>query len=95
MEIKARLQHEGIFFSRNCPLIVDEIEHYRKDPNSSDEFAAVKSNDHILDGTRYVAMERLWTPEGEVSEPEPDEWTPGTAPPAEWFDRSPTGIGLI
>lgn len=93
LEVKRRLQHgPGLLVSHNCPEIASEFRRYRKDPKSADEFAAVKKDDHLLDALRYVVMERMWTPPGDSGpDPLPDEWTPGTGPPAEWFDRSPDG----
>lgn len=91
LEVKRRLQHQGLFVSRNCPALASEFRRYRKDPNSSDEFKAVKKDDHLLDALRYVCLGRAWTVPGEEYSPEPERWTPGTAPSAEWFDQEPTG----
>lgn len=86
LEVKARLQHEGLYVTRDCAALDDEFENYRRDDKSADEFAAIKENDHLLDALRYVCMERLWTTEGEPVDDTPEVWQPGTAPPAEWLD---------
>jgi hypothetical protein len=60
LEMKARLQHGSLLVSRDCPTLIREFERYRRDPNSADEFAAVKTFDDLLDATRYAVMSRVW-----------------------------------
>lgn len=88
LEVKRRLQHgPGLFVSKDCPAIALEFARYRRDPNSQDEFAAVKKDDHLLDALRYVCLGRAWdAPNSSEPEPYGDRWKPGTAPPPEWFD---------
>ena len=61
LEVKRRLQQHTLVVSDACPNLIREFGRYRKDPNSADEFAAVKKDDHLLDALRYVCMERAWT----------------------------------
>lgn len=60
-EVKRRLQHKGLAVSRDCPTLIWEFGRYRKDPSSSDEFAAVKRDDHC-----FVAGTLIRTERGEV-----------------------------
>jgi hypothetical protein len=68
MEMKRRLQvkdHEGtpsptLVFSRDCPGAIKEMERYRRDVKSKDEFAAVKEEDDRIDSARYAIMARTW-----------------------------------
>lgn len=87
LQVKRRLQHEGIYVSKECHNLLWEISEYRRDPKSQDEFAAIKENDHLVDALRYVCQERPWVslstpPAGSYS-----DWQPGQAPPADWFEQ--------
>lgn len=61
LEVKRRLQKQGFSISRECPRAIWEFGRYRKDPNSSDEFAAIKVDDHC-----FVAGTLIVTDRGEV-----------------------------
>jgi phage terminase large subunit-like protein len=69
LEVKRRLQQKTLFVSEECDRLLWEFPRYRKDPNSRNEFDAVKQNDHELDALRYALMSRAW---GSTS-PEPPE----------------------
>ena len=77
--------------------VVDRVvARYRRDPSSSDEFAAVKKDDHLLDALRYVCLGRAWNAPGD--DPEPSDrkpWTPGTAPSAEWLEGANDQTGAL
>lgn len=90
-EVKRRLQHEGIRISSDCQTLIWEMKQYRRDPKSSDEYAAVKENDDLCDALRYVLMSRPWAIH---TAPAPaEEWSPtsGTAPPPSFFDHAAPG----
>lgn len=87
LEVKRRLQQQGLFVSEDCPNLVNEFEHYRKDPNSQDEFAAVKKDDHLVDALRYVSMARPWNEKYGAAR-EPERWRPGFAPSLEDLGQS-------
>jgi hypothetical protein len=91
MEVKRRLQHQGLFVSKVCANLSNEFEHYRRDPNSNDEFAAVKKNDHLVDALRYLCMSRPWAGDSPPIQDVPDHWVPGTAPSADWLERNHHG----
>lgn len=91
MEVKRRLQHSGMTVADTCTNLVYEFEHYRRDPNSHDEFAAVKKDDHLLDALRYVCLARPWFADSKVAKQDNDFWVPGTAPSAEWLARRHQG----
>ena len=65
MEVKRRLQKKGIFFTEGVPNVIWQMSRYRRDPNSQDDWAAVKQTQTIrfdlLDAVRYAVMERTWT----------------------------------
>lgn len=92
MEVKRRLQQKGLYVSRDCRVLAEEFKRYRKDPNSKNEFDAVKEFDDLLDSMRYALMARPWrasvAPESKVQ-----RWTPGVAPPLETPQPvTPTGF---
>lgn len=60
LEVKRRLQQGTIYVSDTCERLVWEFPRYRKDPNSKNEFDAIKQNDHELDSLRYALMSRAW-----------------------------------
>ena len=60
LEMKRRLQQGTLVFTRECPTAIWEMQRYRRDPNSQDEFAAIKENDHLVDALRYAVMQRAW-----------------------------------
>lgn len=88
LEVKRRLQQKGFYVSEKLVNLRREFHRYRKDPNSKDEFAAVKKDDHLLDALRYVALSRVWTAPGEFRAEGPTGWVPGTAP-----DSAYLGLG--
>lgn len=90
LEVKRRLQQEGLFVSRDCERLIWEFGYYRRDPKSDDEFKAIKEKDHLLDALRYVCMARPWA-ESSVASEEFEMWTPGTAASADWLERAPSG----
>ena len=51
----------SLVVSRDCTNLIWEFGRYRRDPNSQDEFASIKQDDHLLDALRYVCMARAWT----------------------------------
>jgi hypothetical protein len=61
-EIKRRLQSEptGIIVSPKCEKWLWERRGYRFDDTSDGRISVVKTRDHLLDATRYVAMERTY-----------------------------------
>lgn len=85
LEVKRRLQQKGLVVSEALTNLRREFIRYRKDPNSKDEFAAIKKDDHLLDALRYVCLSRVWTAPGEFRAEGPSVWEPGTAPPAEYL----------
>lgn len=60
MEIKRRLQKGYLFVSKECRALQWEIRKYRRKPESTDPFEAVKKDDHLVDSWRYSIMERTW-----------------------------------
>jgi phage terminase large subunit len=60
LEVKRRLQHGQLVIADRCPNLIWEFGRYRRDPKSSDEFDAVKVDDHLLDALRYALMSRVW-----------------------------------
>ena len=88
VEVKRRLQHEGIVVSDFCTNLATEFRKYRRDNNSDDEFKAVKKDDHLLDALRYVCMERPWNVDSVLESREPTQWTYGVAPSIESLARS-------
>lgn len=72
LEVKRRLQHEGLYVAENCRNLMKEFRHYRRDENTQDEFRAVKKDDHLLDALRYACMERTWTLPPRAIEPPPN-----------------------
>jgi phage terminase large subunit-like protein len=89
LEVKRRFQATDangnpaptLVISRNCKHLIWEIGRYRRDPNASDEFAAIKADDHLVDSLRYAVMSRAW----EVGEPPaglpPHAYLPDFEPP--------------
>jgi hypothetical protein len=60
-EVQRRLEHgPRLFISEECKNLRWEFSRYRRDPNSQDEWAAIKKNDHLLDALRYAVMSRTW-----------------------------------
>ncbi len=61
-EIKRRLQSApcGFFVSDTCQKWLWERSRYRLDDREDGKYAVVKSNDHLMDATRYVCMSRQW-----------------------------------
>jgi hypothetical protein len=60
LEVKRRLQHGQLRVSDRCANLIWEFGRYRRDSKSSDEFDAVKVDDHLLDAMRYALMSRAW-----------------------------------
>lgn len=90
MEVKRRLQHGMLTVSSDLRNLIWEFGRYRKDPNSQDEFAAIKEDDHLMDALRYICMSRPWVFSGDTP---PDEfvWEPGIAPPMDQLMRGKRG----
>lgn len=102
-QVRRRIQEGGFHVASSCRRLRREALEYRQDipkhrqededdgPNVA-EFRVVKVNDHHLDALRYACMYRPW-----YLHPDPvleREYTPGWAPPAEWFDaRAPEQSG--
>ena len=84
LEMKRRLQQNGLVVSAACTNLAYEFERYRRDPNSQDEFAAIKKDDHLLDALRYALMSRPWAMDA-APDAGPEFWTPGRAPSHEWL----------
>jgi hypothetical protein len=67
LQIRGRLEHGGLFVSRNCEAVRYEAKRWlvAMDEKSSEQTAtgdrfATKGPDHTWDPIRYCAMERLW-----------------------------------
>lgn len=64
MEIKRRLQKEGLFFTEDVPNVIFQMSRYRRDADSGDEWKAVKqtvtTRFDLLDSLRYSVLERTW-----------------------------------
>ena len=60
-QVKRRLTHGGLTVSRDCPNLIWEFGRYRRDPNSSDEFAVIKQNDHC-----FIPGTMVLTDDGEI-----------------------------
>jgi phage terminase large subunit-like protein len=60
LEIKRRLQKGYLFIADDLHNLIWEFGRYRKDPNSQDDFAAIKKDDHLLDALRYAVMAKTW-----------------------------------
>jgi phage terminase large subunit-like protein len=81
LEMKRRLQQDALHISPDCANLIWEFGRYRKDPNSRNEFDAIKKDDHLLDSLRYVCMERPWGPIGPGrGDPEPFHFQGEMAP---------------
>jgi hypothetical protein len=70
-EVKRRLQAtlraqngepagSTLHVTENCEWLPWEFRRYRRDENVSDEWAAVKVDDHLLDALRYGVMAKTW-----------------------------------
>jgi phage terminase large subunit-like protein len=110
LEMKRRFQgkdKEGnpeptLRFCRNCPEMIQQFERYRRDPKSSDEWAAVPQTDTVrfdlVDTVRYSVMSRtFYSPEEDPYRP--PAFQPGYQPPyreeAEFFQPEPGPMGAF
>lgn len=77
MEMKRRLQSKDAegkpcptwIVSRDCPNLIKELERYRRDQKSQDEFAAVKLEDDLTDSVRYAILSRTWFAPEQTTKP--------------------------
>ncbi len=62
LEVKRRLQSKqsALLVASHCQNWLKERGSYRMDDREDGAFAVVKQNDHLMDATRYVLMERTW-----------------------------------
>ena len=68
LELKRRFQAcdadgqpaPSLTISADCVNLIWEIGRYRRDPNASDEWAAIKMDDHLIDSLRYAVLSRAW-----------------------------------
>jgi hypothetical protein len=96
LQLQGRAATNGLFVSKACEkwrfeserwlTARDEItEEQRPKVKGSGAFATI-GPDHLMDPTRYVAMQRLWhRAASRSSDPRKRVWVPGTAPPARWL----------
>lgn len=97
LQLRARVDHKALHVSKSCVNWLMEVRRWlvaadedtEKEKNKTKGAGgsfATKGPDHLMDPTRYVAMERLWY---EAPVPQKrgygDMWVPGTAPPAGWL----------
>jgi hypothetical protein len=80
-----------LFEAKRWLVAKDEVTE-EQSPNAKGATFATIGPDHLMDPTRYVAMERVWWA-GEASPDDPSEtWVPGRAPSSAWLSgRAPRG----
>ena len=88
-QVRLRMQNGMFRVSPKCVGLREEAEEYRMQDTPDGEFKVVKENDHRLDATRYLVATRLWAPEHEEEKQKKYQWTPGEAPPQEFFNSGP------
>lgn len=96
LEVKRRLQNEGLLVSNACQKLIWEFGRYRRNPNSQDEWEAIKENDHLLDALRYAVMSRTWHV-AEVSHTKRPAYQQNFQPPygQENFASEPPPLGIL
>jgi hypothetical protein len=99
LQLRARVDHTALLTARNCTSWLMEVrrwlvaadEETEKEKNKvkgSGGSFATKGPDHLMDPTRYVAMERVWyEAPSQAKKGYGDIWTPGTAPPGDWLEN--------
>jgi phage terminase large subunit-like protein len=93
LQLRRRLHSGAIVISRDCTNWLWEKSRWRvaedeesgQEKTSGDTFKTI-GPDHLMDATRYVAMERVWGPAPDRN-PRQRVWTPGVAPSADWFSQ--------
>jgi hypothetical protein len=82
-QLRTRMQHGRWFCSKDCRLTRDEADEYAAEDREDGKFVPVKTNDHVLDACRYIAMTRPFDPVLEEEAPERVlGWRPDHAPSA-------------
>jgi len=72
-----------LFEAKRWLVAKDEVTE-EQSPNAKGVSFATIGPDHLMDPTRYVAMERLWFV-GEAPSVANEVWVPGTAPSGAWL----------
>ncbi len=97
LEVQRRLSFGSLVVTRNCVDTIRQFPRYRRDPNTSDEWAAIKVDDDLLDAIRYGVMTRVWHQPPRPKHPKHPSYgeRPGFVPPAseERFIEQATPLG--
>lgn len=87
MQVGQRISEGMLHVSPACVGLRDEADEYAMEDREDGVFKEVRNdNSHRLDALRYACMYRTWEPEMAQQAERKLGWTPGTAPPMEWFN---------
>jgi hypothetical protein len=86
MEVNQRGNSGALEISPALVGLRDEADEYAMEDREDGVFKEKRNdNSHRADCLRYVCMYRTWNPVEESERRKPLGWTPGTAPPLDFF----------
>ena len=93
LQLRARLEQGALLVSESCLNWLFEAKRWlvakdevteEQSPNAKGATFATIGPDHLMDPTRYIAMERVWWP-SEASFTPDEVWQPGRAASGAWL----------